>query len=153
MAVGFYILLYPLYRTIDAAVNHGIHRHGDTYTVDLRAMSDFELNQIDGTTQDVPKHFRDLDGKPVMLVGQMWSPTGAGGKLRNFDLVYSIANCCFAGPPKVQHFVHATVPSGRNVDFSSTPVAVSGTLHVGVERAGGAVQSVYRIDVDNVQPN
>jgi hypothetical protein len=153
MAMGFYILLYPIYRSLDAAISHGIHRRGGTYTVDLRAMSDFELNQIDGKTQDIPKPFRDLDGKPVMLVGQMWSPNGAGGKVRNFDLVYSIGNCCFIGPPKVQHFVHASVPPGRNVEFSAAPVIVSGTLHVGVQKAGGAVQSIYRIDVDNVQPN
>ena len=151
--MAFYILLYPLYRGVDAALSHGIHRHGNTYSVDLRAMSDFELNQIDGKTQDIPKPFRDLDGKPVMLVGQMWSPTGAGGKVRNFDLVYSITNCCFNGPPKVQHFVHATVPPESSVQFTPAPVVVTGTLHVGAQTAGGALQSVYRIDVDRVQPD
>ena len=123
-SIGIYLIgmsIYPIYRSLDAAISHGIHRRGGTYTVDLRAMSDFELNQIDGKTQDIPKPFRDLDGKPVMLVGQMWSPNGAGGKVRNFDLVYSIGNCCFIGPPKVQHFVHASVPPGRNIELKPRP--------------------------------
>ena len=153
MALGFYILLHPLYRSLDAAITHGIHSHGGRYSVDLRAMSDFEMNQVDGKTLDIPRPFRELDGKPVVLVGQMWAPRGAGGEVRNFELVYSINNCCFSGPPKVQHFVHATVPAGRTVEFSTAPVAVWGTLHVGVEMVGGAVDSVYRIDVDSVRPN
>jgi hypothetical protein len=67
-------------------------------------------------------------------------------------LCYSISSCCFNGPPKVQHFVKATVLPGHDVEYSQGIVNVVGTLHVGVERGDGLVKSVYRLDVENVQP-
>jgi hypothetical protein len=153
IVVGFFMVSFPIDYTLDAELTHGIHRRGDFYVADLRAMSDFDLDQVNGRTSDIPQAFRDLDGKRVMLSGQMWSPLGAAGKLHGFDLVYSISNCCFMGPPKVQHFVHASLPPGRTVDFSGGQVIVTGKLNVGVESSGGVVQSVYRINVEDVQPN
>ena len=70
--------------------------------------------------------------------------------IRAFTLVYSISNCCFNGPPKVQHFVAASVLPGGEAEYSSDLVDVVGTLHVGVQTAEGHVQSVYRIDVEKV---
>jgi hypothetical protein len=52
----------------------------------------------------------------------------------------------------VQHFVKATVLPGHDVEYSQGIVNVVGTLHVGVERGDGLVKSVYRLDVENVQP-
>jgi hypothetical protein len=108
------------------------------------------MDQDTGTTDDIPVRYRQLDGKRVLMTGQMWDPYAADGRIRAFTLVYSISNCCFNGPPKVQHFIQATVPSGQAVEYSSDFVDVVGTLHVGVQAAEGHVQSVYRIDVEKV---
>jgi hypothetical protein len=85
-----------------------------------------------------------------LLTGQIYDPDVADGNIHTFTLVYSIANCCFNGPPKVQHFVAASVIPGHEARYSSDLVDVVGTLHVGVQSAAGHVQSVYRIDVEKV---
>ena len=98
-----------LYQSIGDAVTHGIHRRGDLYTVSLRAMSDFDMDQVNGATDDIPKPFRDLDGKRVMLAGQMWSPFGAAG-LERFRSGLFDQQLLLQGPAAGSvHFVHATV--------------------------------------------
>jgi hypothetical protein len=151
--VGMYLLTVLIFQGMTGSFSHGIRRQGDMYSVDLRAMSDFSLDQLNGHTEDIPKPFRELDGKRVTLVGQMWSPTNSVGKVSRFELVYSINSCCFSGPPLVQHFVHATTPDAEPVAMSRGYVNVTGRLHVGVERDSGGLTSVYRIDVEQVQPS
>jgi len=150
IATVLFLFGYPIYIYTDALITGGITRRGDLLVVDLKALSSFEMDQDTGTTQDIPLRYRQLDGKRVLLVGQMWDPYVADGKIRIFTLVYSISNCCFNGPPKIQHFIQATVPIGKAVEYSPDFVDVVGTLHVGVQAAEGHVQSVYRIDVEKV---
>jgi hypothetical protein len=146
-----FVLAYPIYDVLDRAITHGIHRQGDLLLVDMKAMSDFNFDQANGNTDDIPRPFRQLDGKRVMLAGQIVLPNTATGSMDRFQLCYSIANCCFNGPPRVQHFVYATVLPGRQVDYKVGVVNVVGTLHVGVERTEGQVSSVYRMDVEKVE--
>jgi hypothetical protein len=150
IATVIFLFGYPIYVYTDSLITGGITQRGDLLVVDLKALSSFEMDQDTGTTQDIPLRYRQLDGKRVLLIGQMWDPYTADGKIRAFTLVYSISNCCFNGPPKVQHFIQAVVPEGHAVDYSSDFVDVVGKLHVGVESAEGHVQSVYRIDVEKV---
>lgn len=109
IATALFLFGYPVYVYMDALITGGITRQGNLLVVDLKAMSSFEMDQDAGTTEDIPKRYRQLDGKRVLLIGQMWEPYTAEGKIRNFTLVYSISNCCFNGPPKVQHFIQASV--------------------------------------------
>ena len=88
----------------------------------------------------------------MILVGEMWDPLSAGERITNFDLVYSIAKCCFSGPPQIQHFVHATATNGAKLGYYQGTVEVKGTLHVNVKREAGAVTSVYQMDVESVTP-
>ncbi|MGD0389669.1 MAG: hypothetical protein ABSC42_12015 [Tepidisphaeraceae bacterium] len=150
IATVLFLFGYPIYIYTDTLITGGITQRGDLLVVDLKALSSFEMDQDTGTTQDIPLRYRQLDGKRVLLVGQMWDPYVADGKIRIFTLVYSISNCCFNGPPKIQHFIQATVPIGKAVEYSPDFVDVVGTLHVGVESAEGHVQSVYRVDVEKV---
>lgn len=147
-----YIGCYPIYSYIESQLRGGIRRRGDLISVDLQEMGDFEMNQVLGTSDSIPRRFRDLEGRRVVLVGEMWTPLTSDAKLSSFDLVYSIGKCCFIGPPKIQHFVKATLPPGRNISYLPGRVTVSGILHVGVRRHDGVVQSVYRLDVDGVKP-
>jgi hypothetical protein len=150
VATIIFLFGYPIFIYTATLVTGGITKRGDLLIVDLKALSSFEMDQDTGTTDDIPLRYRQLDGKRVLLVGQMWDPYTADGKIRAFTLVYSISNCCFNGPPKVQHFIQAAVPAGQAVDYSNDFVDVVGTLHVGVESAEGHVQSVYRIDVEKL---
>jgi hypothetical protein len=151
IATAIFLFGYPTWVYMDSLVTGGISQRGDLLVVDLRAMSSFEMDQDNGTTEDIPVRYRQLDGKRVLLTGQMYDPyAAANGNIRAFTLVYSITNCCFNGPPKIQHFIQATVPTNKSVDFSRDFVDVVGTLHVGVQTDAGHVQSVYRIDVEKV---
>src|SRR5712672_1694409 len=77
----------PAYVYLRAATSGGISQRGDLVEVDIYAMSNFEFDQIDGVTADVPKRYRDLDGKRVLLCGEMWVPRSAGDQVDSFDLV------------------------------------------------------------------
>jgi hypothetical protein len=156
--VGFVTVMmllvgYPLYQFADEAISGGIKNHGDYAEVNLKAMSNFSFDQINGRLEDIPPQWRQLDGKRVQLIGEMWQPNVAAGKIQNFELVYSIAKCCFSGPPQIQHFVQANVEGDRKVGYYDGLVKVTGTLHVNVTKGpDGKVASVYQLSVENVQP-
>ena len=143
----------PMYWYLDAAISGGVKDAGGGYKeVDLKAMSNFLFDQTNGTIDDVPAQFRALDGQKVILYGEMWQPTSAGNSIGSFELVYSIAKCCFSGPPQVQHFVKATVINGKEVGYYDGLVKVTGTLHVDVKKGAGKVERVYELDVESVDP-
>jgi hypothetical protein len=154
---GVLLLLigYPVYLFVDQKLHGGMwdvsDERGRYKMVDLKTLSGFEMDQLRGVNDDIPREFRALDGQRVMLVGEMWSGRSAGGAQRDFDLVYSIAKCCFSGPPKVQHFIRSKAIPGKKLEFLSGMVKVIGKLHVGVENEGGTILSVYRMDVESVE--
>ncbi len=141
--------------TYESVIQGGVVSAGDHFDVELKAMSNFDMSELNGTVADVPERFRNLDGKKVLLVGEV-APVGdvGGPKVSNFSLCYSVARCCFGGPPKPQHFVACRVPNGNQVTnyVGGPPIKVYGTLHINVINAGGAVSSVFQLDVDRVEP-
>ena len=136
-------------------VTGGIVQHGDYAEVNLKAMSLFEMDQSNGRNDDIPSKWRALDGTKVQLIGEVWNPEGVGPDgCRGFELCYSIANCCFGGPPKVQHFVFAKIPDGAasaQVGIGN-PARVEGVIHVGIQKDPdtGKILSIYRVDVAKV---
>jgi hypothetical protein len=120
--------------------------------VNLKAMSTFTFDQVNGKLQDIPQKWRELDGQKVVLKGEMWEPLGTGQTVDNFVLVYSIAKCCVTTTPQVQHFVHSKVIPGKTVNYYQGTVEVRGVLHVNVKREEGQVSSVYQLDVESVSP-
>jgi hypothetical protein len=136
------------------AISGGIIDHGQYLEVNLKAMSSFNLDQVNGTETDVPPRFRALEGKQVLLIGEMWAPRDAGdGNLSYFQLVYSKTKCCFNGPPLAQHFVDSNVMPGVTAYYDSTDMMrVWGTLHIKFRREAGVIKSVYEVDVRNVEP-
>ena len=153
--IAFIALLvgYPVYVMVDMQLTGGVKQLEGGYTyVDLKAMSTFNFDQNNGTINDVPAKWRELDGKKLVLHGEMWQPTGAGPYVNNFELVYSIAKCCFSGPPQIQHFVHSTAQPGAKLAYYEGTVEVKGVLHVDVKKEAGAVKSVYQFDVESVRP-
>ena len=144
---------YPLWVFVDASVSGGIKDAGGGYKeVDLKAMSTFWFNQEEGTINDIPKKWRELDGQKVVMYGEMWASRSAGPFVDSFQLCYSIAKCCFSGPPQVQHFVDSTALRGTKLQEYAGLVKVKGRLHVNVKQGGGKVQSVYQLDVESIEP-
>ncbi len=134
------------------AFGSGVVELDDGYTwVDLQKMSSFAFDQRNGTEQEVPEQFRALDGRKVVLEGEMYTTNSSAPELREFDLVWSVTECCFSGPPQVQHFVRSKVADGT-VPYYSRPVRVRGTLSVNVTRQQGQVTGVYHLDVESVEP-
>jgi hypothetical protein len=105
------------------------------------------------TDQDIPEAQRELDGKRVVLRGEMWKPDGMT-KVKRFEVVYSIARCCVTSTPKIQHFLHATMVDGKTTEgWAYQMIEVVGTLHVGIIRdaASNKIKSVFRIDAESVK--
>ncbi|HEX8521712.1 MAG TPA: hypothetical protein VF669_05595 [Tepidisphaeraceae bacterium] len=144
---------YPLYQFVHEAVTGGITSAGNGYThVELKAMSGFVFDQTAGSINDIPEKWRQLDGKKVIMEGEMWDSRGAGQEVSSFQLCYSIAKCCFSGPPQVQHFVNSRPMEGKSLNYYSGLVRVKGVLHVNVKKEAGKVQSVFEMDVESVEP-
>jgi hypothetical protein len=155
-AVVIVLVGFPMYVYLESAITGGIKDVGNGFKeVDLKAMSNFPLDQVRGTNEDIPKKWRDLEGQKVVLYGEMWQPFDAGdGTVKSFDLCYSIAKCCFSGPPQVQHFVKARVRPNRKVYYYSNLVKVVGVLHVNVvqDKDAGKISEVYQLDVEDIEP-
>ncbi len=153
-AVMLLVIGYPIYLFVDEAVSGGIHYRGDYVDVNLQAMSTFNFDQVNGTADQIPAKWRALDGKRIVVEGEMWAGRSAADELNRFDLVYSKTKCCFTGPPLVQHFVKATVVGNHRVPYYyDNRVRVTGTLHIDVKKGDtGAVESVYSLDVERVDP-
>jgi hypothetical protein len=150
-AVVLGIVGFPVYIYLDSVLSGGVHMHGNYIEADLKAMSDFPFDQADGQIDDIPQKWRQLDGKHVVVVGQIWAPEMASPALTHFELCYSIAKCCFSGPPQIQHFVQARAAHGY-VFYADGLVRVSGIMHVKVLHSGGKVTQVYSMDVDKAEP-
>lgn len=134
------------------SISSGIETSGEYTTVDLKSLGYFPFNETTGTVTDVPRQYAALDGKKMFLVGQMYVDTSTAPYVDQFQLVYSIQNCCFNGPPKVQERVFAHVPpGGRRVPFFSGLAKIYGTLHVRVVKENGKVVSLYDLDVEKVE--
>src|SRR5690349_14489466 len=146
--------LWMGYMLVRQFVTGGVSRHGDYYAVDLKAMGNFAFDPATGTVAEVPKTYRDLDGKKVQLEGFMYNPQSAGARTTEFQFVYNVTKCCFSGPPLVQERVYGHVKDGDDVPLYDmyTFARVTGTLHVRIVRdETGAVHSVYDLDVDKAE--
>jgi hypothetical protein len=153
VGVVVFLVGYPIYVLIDAQVSGGVkNAAGGFKLVDLKAMSTFEFDQANGAIDDIPRKWRDLDGQKVILHGEMWAPSGAGNTVDSFELCYSIAKCCFSGPPLVQHFVHVTPLRGAQLGYYNGQVEVKGILHIKVERDAGKVSRIYAVEAQSVEP-
>jgi len=136
-------------------LNGGVIKHNGYAEVDLKAMSLFDMDQYNATMEDIPKKWRDLEGRKVLMTGEMWAPREAGnGQLSYFQLVYSRTKCCFNGPPLAQHFVDGNVVKGGHAGYWDGVVQVFGTVHISVnkDKKSGVIKSIYHVDVDDVRP-
>ena len=151
--VGF-LVGFALYESFNIIWRGGIVDRGDYVEVDLKAMSTFEMDQSNATLADIPEKYRNLDGKKVLLQGEVAPTTFSSGGGNNFSLCYSVAKCCFGGPPKVQHFIDCRIPDGKSFGALNTDgqIKVFGTFRVEVRKSGDKIQSVFHMDVQRIEP-
>ena len=129
-------------------------KHGDYYFVDLKGMGNFPFDAVRDTEAAIPKEVRELNGKKVKFYGEMFAPGQASTGVREFQLVYSIVECCLGGPPKVQERVFAFVPAEKKLpNYTGRQVVATGTLHIDVKKMGEGEEavSVFTMDVDEVK--
>lgn len=153
VAVVLVLLGYPAYLYISDAVTGGMRQVGDYTEVNLKALGNFPFDAAAGTINDVPARWRELDGKKVQLEGEIWAPNEAGDSMTRFELVYSIAKCCFGGPPKVQERVYVVVPPEIRIpNLTNSFARVTGTLHVAPRSDAGQVVELYTLKLDKIEP-
>ena len=142
------------YSFLSSTMTGGIHHYGDYTFVELKPMGNFGFDDQAGRLTDVPREFRELDGKRVKLQGMMYAGMYGGAQVANFELVYNIQKCCFSGPPKVQERVFVHSPGSKLVPYYNQMVDVVGKLHVRIKRNDvGTVESVYDLDLENLNPS
>src|SRR5690349_11794493 len=66
------------YTALSSAWTGGVVLKNGYYEVDLKSISLFPLDQQNGATADIPERIRQLDGKKVVLTGEMWAPNSSG---------------------------------------------------------------------------
>jgi hypothetical protein len=126
---------------------------GDYFEVDLKAMGNFPMDARRDGMEVIPAEVRALNGKKVRFDGEMYAPDQSSSRVHEFQLVYSIVECCLGGPPKVQERVFAFVPDDKKIkNYTGGQVTVIGTLHVDVKKQNGEAVSVFTMDVDEVIP-
>ncbi len=140
------------YSMVKLSLTSGIEQVGDHKWVDLKAMGNFPFDDSVGTEADVPAVYRKLDGAKVVFDGQMYVDYTSAPRVERFQLVYSIANCCFNGPPRVQERVFAHAKPGELVTVCGGLARVYGTLHIRAQKENGRVVSVFDMDVDKAEP-
>ena len=149
------VVLAPLgwmtYTLVSQSISEGIEQVGAYKEVNLKALGNFPFDDLSDTEAAVPPVYRALDGQKVLLIGQMYSDMVASNTTDRFQLVYSIANCCFGGPPKVQERVFAKAPEGKRVFVYDHLAKVYGTLHVRAVRENGKVVSLFDMDVEKIE--
>jgi hypothetical protein len=143
----------PVYVFVKASVTGGIETVGDLKEVDLKAMGNFPFDDVNGTVNDIPQRYRELDGKTVLLKGQVFADAEAGDRMTRFQLVYSIMECCFQGPPKVQERVFVEVPRGMTVpNLNGQYASVRGSLRIDLNRQEGRATQLYVLEAEELRP-
>jgi hypothetical protein len=121
--------------------------------VDFKTLAHIQLDQTGATsTKELPEFVRHLDGRRVRIAGLMWAPYVDPHSLHLKEFQLTLPRGGSWGPPLAQEFLNCKPLPGGDVDWTDGAVEVLGVLHVRILRDGGKVISVYRMDVEKVEP-
>jgi hypothetical protein len=99
----------------------------------------------------IPESIRKLDGQRISVEGFMLPIGYEKDRLAEFILIRDMPGCCYGGPPNAHEWVKAVVKSPKITTEMYHPVRVRGIFHVGVERQGGYLSSIYRLDAETAE--
>lgn len=109
-----------------------------------------ELHAANRPIGMIPRAIAKLDGRTVMLKGFMLAVTMDDDRVKEFMLMKNQLLCCYGVTPKMNEWVYVTCRA--NADYvKDVPVTVYGRLRVGEQFDGGALNSIYRLDADDVE--
>ena len=139
-----------------AATNATPATAGGILDADFETLASYNFNVPDNPTTNatvlakvasqIPDGIKKLDGKLVRIRGFMMPVKELAGKTTEFMIMRGQPSCCFSGATGVTEFVTVKM-SGKGVDEDmDDPVAIEGTLHVGVMTDSGYVTGLYRMD-------
>jgi hypothetical protein len=150
VGLAFILLLaFPIYWIVKS--HYPLMGH-PPYAVDLKALSNFDFDEHNGTVSDIPQRDRDLDGKEVSLEGFIAPTSVSEDKLKAFELIYNVARNDW-DRPRVQERVFAQVSHGT-IDFSTDEIRVIGILHIKLNKDPDIhkIVTVFTLDVERVEP-
>jgi hypothetical protein len=100
----------------------------------------------------IPEAIRKLDGQRVLVEGFMYPVAYEHDQLTEFMLVRDMPSCCFGFPPNPHEWVGAAVVKTAKIKAEVyRPVRVGGIFHVGPQRQGGYLSSIYRLEADKLE--
>jgi len=116
----------------------------DPPSIGFSVLANFEYKQGMALPETVTKY----DGKSVQLTGFMKREDGGEGETAEFLLVNDACGC--NGTPKLNEIVFCAMPEGKLAKVQPGVVKLTGTFHVGEEKDGDVVLSIYSVDVDKI---
>lgn len=132
---------------------------GDFLPVTFSTLSSYyyEIPNIDDPAaktspkDQIPQPIKNLNGKKIALQGFMVPTDLKNGKTTRFLLVKDQSLCCFGRMPRMNELVSVRMAAGKAARvIQDQPVTVFGTIDVGEIIDKGEVESLYRIDSEDV---
>ena len=91
------------------------------------------------------------DGLTMRITGYML-PGATVGDQYMFMLVQNAFGCCYGQPPQINHMIEVTAHLDHQFpDYVGHSLQVTGVFHVGEEKSGDIVTSVYRLSDASVE--
>lgn len=116
----------------------------------LEEMEGFQSELPSIPRENIPDTILVHDGKKVALSGFMVPTIVTDEGINGFLLVKNQALCCFGLTPRLNDFVHVSLPPERSIDYvSDVPITVYGTLEIGMKQADD-LHSLYRLAAADV---
>jgi len=131
--------------------NPSLRRSGDLWQVDLRALGDFYFDESNGTIQDVPQKWRNIDGQRIEVHGFPCVTSYAGDLIPEFQFVSSFRSE-HRGPPHVQEriFAHSTKMKDGMPNYEMQYCKLVGTFHIQPKVIEGKVVCLFTMDVESI---
>ena len=101
--------------------------------------------------EQLPPEVNALDGKKVTLRGHMIPIDFHKFSTNEFILVQAVPDCYFCSQPMPNEWIEVKTPDGSRVEYAGDePVTVAGTLKVGAIYKGRYMESLYRLELDQL---
>jgi hypothetical protein len=129
-------------------------------TFDLLGSFSYEIRPP-GATEDamglplvkdqIPAPIKTLNKKRVAVQGFMFPLVRAGERVKTFMLVKDRSKCCFGRTPRMNEWIHVRMREGRYAKhINDQVITVFGVLEIGELYGNGQLESIYRLEADDV---
>lgn len=99
----------------------------------------------------IPAPIKTLNKKRVAVQGFMFPLVRAGERVKTFMLVKDRSRCCFGRTPRMNEWIHVRMREGRYAKhINDQVITVFGVLEIGELYENGQLESIYRLEADNV---